>query len=520
VVRRISLTVSGLMVALAMVVPGTAANATSHAASTATKPLTGKAFFRQYGYLVANPAKYLAEKQRLNAQYSHTGASSATGGSLNNPIANPSFEGQRETDLAPPDTTGAVGPNNYVEFINLRMGLYNRTGGSIASATAESLFGGAHFDWSDPQVLWDPHTQRFYMNIWDTRNATMHWAFSKNDNPNTLTSSSWCVYTSSFGYAASDAPDYPKLGQTKNFLLIGVNFFQNFQTFRGGDLLTIQKPKGSGPVTTCPSNSFKTHRFIGLKNKNGSLTNAPEPAQQADPSGAGWVVVTPSGSGNVITVFKVKRNKSTGDPVLSGPFSVTVPSYSGPADAQQCSTSNRLDTLDGRLEHAVSAIDPNTGRTEVWTAHAVAGGGGSEERWYEIDPISLTLAQSGKASDNSLYVWNGGIAPDRTVNPSGKAHGGAMVMSFSTSSSTKCPAIQMVSKIGANAQSGFVVVKQSTVPDNDFTCSPCRWGDYSGASPDPGAPLNGTNGQVWIANQWLNGSGNPNWDTWIAGVAP
>jgi hypothetical protein len=78
----------------------------------------------------------------------------------------------------------------------------------------------------------------------------------------------------------------------------------------------------------------------------------------------------------------------------------------------------------------------------------------------------------------------------------------------------------MVSKVGAGAQSAFVVVKQSTVADNDFTCSPCRWGDYSGASPDPAAPLADPKGKVWLANQWLNGTGSPNWRTWIAGATP
>src|SRR5947209_15098469 len=44
---------------------------------------------------------------------------------------------------------------------------------------------------------------------------------------------------------------------------------------------------------------------------------------------------------------------------------------------------------------------------------------------------------------------------------------------------------QMVSKIGTNAQSGLVLVNQATGPENDFSCSPCRWGDYPGATPDP-----------------------------------
>ena len=98
------------------------------------------------------------------------------------------------------------------------------------------------------------------------------------------------------------------------------------------------------------------------------------------------------------------------------------------------------------------------------------------------------------------------MSPDRAVNPSGKAFGGNMVVGFNTSNSTTCPAIQMVSKIGNNPQSGFVMVKQSQGPSTDF-----RWGDYSGASPDPAADLGGTEGNVWLTGEW--NSPNASWLT-------
>ena len=101
-------------------------------------------------------------------------------------------------------------------------------------------------------------------------------------------------------------------------------------------------------------------------------------------------------------------------------------------------------------------------------------------------------------------MWNGAISSDRVVNPSGRAFGSNMSMGFNTANLTNCPAIQDVSKVGNNAQSPFVLVKQSAGPDGDFTCAPvCRWGDYSGASPDPAADLNGTEGNVWHSNMWI-----------------
>jgi len=168
------------------------------------------------------------------------------------------------------------------------------------------------------------------------------------------------------------------------------------------------------------------------------------------------------------------------------------------------------------LEHAVAAFDPTIGKIAIWTGHAVMGGAGAEYRWYEIhrDPSHApVLVQSGVVTSSSLYVFNGATSPDRTVTASGKAHGDAMVSGFTTSSSSSFPASQMVSKIGAGAQSGMVSVKQSTTFDADFTCAPtCRWGDYAGATPDPSPTLlTGNHGEVWLTNQWTNGS-NQTWN--------
>jgi hypothetical protein len=522
-IRRLLLGSVALGLAVAVVLPASTAGARTSGRSSA-----GYNYWRSHGYLVSNPARYAQLKAQAAARAGQRVSPNAT--SPRDPVANVTFAGVSEADLAPPDTTGAIGLNSYVEMINLQIALYSRTGTPMAAVPMEALFGGTHFNYSDPQAIWDPHTNRFYLLIWDTTNATFRWAFSKTAAPATLTAADWCVYTSTFGYSPNDAPDYPKLGQTSDFLLIGVNFFQNFQIFKGGDLLTIQKPQGSGPIGTCPPNTYATHRFAGLKNVNGTLTNAPEPAKQADPGHTGYIVTTGDLTGdsgptsNFITIFDVKFDPNNpAVPILSAPRQVTVPTFSVPPPAPQQGTSKTLDTLDGRLENAVWAGD-TTGVAHVYTSFAVAGGAGSEQRWFELNtgPVP-SIQQSGVINDPTLYVFNGDIATDRKVTTA-TAYGNNEVISVSTSSASNFPAFQMVSKVGANPQSGLVVVQQSTVSDQDFSCNPtCRWGDYSGASPDPGTPFGQSSGMVWLANQYLSGpnpGGLPNWKTWIAGVTP
>jgi hypothetical protein len=207
---------------------------------------------------------------------------------------------------------------------------------------------------------------------------------------------------------------------------------------------------------------------------------------------------------------------------------VTVPEYSPPAPAPQKNGVHTIDTLDGRLTNAISAVDPAHGAaTALWAGQTVAGGSGAEYRWYEIDVANSTLFQSGVVTSPTLFVYNGGVSPDRVFRRSGsKGFGSDLVVGFTTSSVNDFPAIQMVSKIGGDPQSAFVMVQQSSGPEEGFDCfelGKCRWGDYAGAAPDPRARLTGATGKVWLSNMWTSGQTDPNfatWRTWNWGAKP
>jgi len=196
-----------------------------------------------------------------------------------------------------------------------------------------------------------------------------------------------------------------------------------------------------------------------------------------------------------------------------------------PASAPQAGSTYLLDTLDGRFEAAVAAGDPgHAGKVAIWTAHSVFGGGGAEERWYEIDPNAASLLQSGTAGGPGLFVWNGAVSPDRANNGGSAAFGDSMAMSVSTSSASTDPAIQFLWKHGSDPQSALNTLVQSGGPNVDFSCAattPCRWGDYSGASPDPAA--GGSVGRVWLGNQYNLAGGttsSTSWRTWLFAVTP
>ena len=234
-----------------------------------------------------------------------------------------------------------------------------------------------------------------------------------------------------------------------------------------------------------------------------------------------------------IGVFKVTRDATTQDPTIqTAGNSITVPSYGIPPNAPQSGTTFLIDTSDARMTQAVSAVDPgHSGKIGLWTQHTVANSTRSMVRWYELDPVGLTVLQTGTVKSSTLFDFNGAIAPDRVRRGTTKTFGNNMVLSFNTSSASTFVDIRMVSKRGANTVSPQVVVRTSLGPDIDFGCpsngNVCRWGDYAAATPDPEAPTTGTStGQVWLTSMWTQdgnttgGTSGTSWRTWNWAAKP
>lgn len=452
----------------------------------------------------------------------------------------PSFDGAYQSGVTPPDTTGAIGPDRYIETINLKYTIFSRTGSAINGGSLSQLTGipGGLFGYSlsDPQMMWDAKTGRFYYaavyyDLFLSANG-LAVGWSKTSTP--ASSSDFCQYAIDFG---SDLPDYPKLGDSSDFLLYGYNLFTNFASaYAGSSFITLNKPPAGS--TCAPTSAFTIHDSGVLHNADGSEAATPVPANLVDDTNsAGYVVANadltdltahPSGA-DFVSLYTVTTNgvDANGIPVpsLSGPMNVQVPAYSIPANAPQKDTSYLLDTLDGRFEAAVAAVDPSQASSiALWTAHAVFGGAGVEERWYELDPTAGSVLQGDKATSASLFLWNGAISPDRANNGTTAAFGDSMAMSVTASSATTYPSLQFVSKRGTAAQSALTNLVQANGANIDSSCSstsPCRWGDYSGASPDPSAT--GIVGKIWLANQYNVGSGtasDTDWRTWVFGVTP
>ena len=128
------------------------------------------------------------------------------------------------------------------------------------------------------------------------------------------------------------------------------------------------------------------------------------------------------------------------------------------------------------------------------------------------------------------FLYNAAISSDRRVDGATTAFGGSFVIGYSVSSAANeiNPRIEMGSSVNGGALSFTLVADAVYFPYLDgFPASclspvePCRWGDYSAATPDP-RPGTTDRGQVWLTNQFVKIPQPPdsNWRTWIWAAQP
>jgi hypothetical protein len=91
-----------------------------------------------------------------------------TAGAASMPSTSTNFEGVNNIDgVLPPDTNGDIGPNNYVQWVNLHFEIFDRTGAALmgpsAGNTLWSGFGGLceFTNQGDPVVRYDRIANRW-----------------------------------------------------------------------------------------------------------------------------------------------------------------------------------------------------------------------------------------------------------------------------------------------------------------------------------------------------------------------
>ena len=83
-------------------------------------------------------------------------------------LRSPTLEWNGLTGANPPDPSGAVGPDHYMQMVNSQYRIFDKTGTILKTGSLGSLLGGSNS--GDPIVLYDKFADRWFISQFDFNN--------------------------------------------------------------------------------------------------------------------------------------------------------------------------------------------------------------------------------------------------------------------------------------------------------------------------------------------------------------
>ena len=416
--------------------------------------------------------------------------------------------------VAPPDTTGDVGPNHYVQWVNLRYAIYTLTRDANNNISGFNLVPGfpknGNVVWQgfggrcqsdndgDPIVQYDQLADRWVL----TQFAVSGTPYTQCVAVSTSPDPTGTYFRYAFSYDRS-FNDYPKMGVWPDAYYISYNMFRNGRSFTGNTVCAFERAQ----------------MLLGLTARQACVnTTAGASMEPADLEG---IVPPPPGSPNLlmsltssaVQFWRFSVNWVSGTGTLTGPTNVSgVAAYSracgGGACVVQPGTTTRLDSLADRLMYRLSYR--NFGDHEALVInHSVTSGTGVGVRWYELrnatgqtfGSAAPVLFQQGTFAPTNDFRWMGSAAMDKT---------GGIAIGYNISSSTIVPSIRYAYR-GPSDPAGTLGNETTVLTGSGSqTGNLARWGDYSTISVDP---VDGCT--MVFTTQFQPANGSFNWSTYI-----
>jgi len=425
------------------------------------------------------------------------------------------FPGIADTRSAPPDTIMAAGPSNIIVAVNVHVAVYNKVGTQLSMTPLSDVFSAegqvARDRIFDPWVVYDPYVDRFWL-----------LALSFNDNPNRSTillavsktsdaTAGWDT-TSIDGTLNGDDPtdnwcDHAKLGFDTQAIYITCVMFAfptNSREFEYAKIKVMTKGQLlSGPCCTWWDFWDLREGFLGL-----DLVGVIQPARMFGATDAdGMYFVDAHGAGDDGDELEVWHLTNPGNCCGDNPSAPDleqdgrdVGAYDPAPDARQQGSSNRLDTIDTRVQYAFWQDE------HLSTGQAIA--------CPEVNAACVAYTEIDVSNYPDMSVVNDFVIPENesidrffpAADPNG---GGDKAMVYSISGPNRFAGTSFVTIPPSSTCTNCIRSEISTASGlAPYDSRNQRWGDYSGASGDP-------NGEgVWVAGEFAS-TGN-SWGTQVA----
>ncbi len=415
-------------------------------------------------------------------------------------------------NAAPPDTNGAVGATQYVQWVNESFAVFNKSTGVIAAGfpkagnTLWTGFGGGcevNND-GDPIAQYDKAANRWVLTQFSVTNPSTY-GYLQCVAVSTTSDATGTYNRYAFSYGATQFNDYPKLGVWPDGYYVTYNIF-NGNTFGGAKVCSFDRTAmiAGGPATQV---------CFQLSASYGGLL----------PSDLDGTIAPPAGSPNFLMNFGTNSLNlwkfhvdfaAPANSSFAGPTSIPVaafnPACGGGTCIPQSGTAQKLDSLADRLMYRLAYRHFTDGHEALVVNQSVKVSGTKRSeidgvRWYEIrQPNGLpTVAQQGTyAPADGASRWMGSVAMDKV---------GDMAMGYSASSSALFPSIRFTGRAPADALGTMQAENTIVTGGGSQLANLNRWGDYSAMSVDPVDDCT-----FWYTTEYLKASGTFNWSTRIA----
>lgn len=392
-----------------------------------------------------------------------------------------SYRGITDTTASPPDSQGAAGPSHYMEITNGAVAFFSKSTGTLLNQVGfVSFFGMAGLQdfYFDPRLLYDQSSGRFIALCGnkDSRNISSYAyivvAVSQSSDP----TGGWYKYA----VGVPTTLDYPTLG-VDGSAIYSCTAISN----TAARLTIISKAPllNGGPITTSYTDALPNNVF--------------HPCHTFGSPGAEYIVGREP-DGTHLRIYK--STNPTGNWIVTFLGLVAVTGFGGVPmpNASQAGGPDVLDSKDTRLLNAVYR------NGYIYCSHHYNRNGILAARWYQVNPATLTSAQSGDITDGAHHYFY----PSLAVNSAGDIGFGFNGSGTSQYVATYFTTHKATDPAGYTAPP-TIVKGGETYYNRDPNNTVQRWGDYSGTCVDPS---NDTN--FWTVQEYA-ASPSGKWGTWI-----
>ena len=456
-------------------------------------------------------------------------------GLANMPASVISFEGINNIDgVYPPDTEGDIGPDHYVQWVNLSLEAWSINRGTWTATPVLGPIAGTDI-WAslgapcgtsndgDPIVLWDRFRSRWVISQFNLPNYPsgpfyQAIAVSKTSDP----TGEWWLYC--YTWDANKMNDYPKFGVWPDGYYFTVNQFN--PSWAGGGVAVFEADKmingdptarmlkvDLGTVSLNYGGILPAH-FEGMNNPPGGA-----PGYFVEVDDSTWF--NPDLPNDTISLWKATVNWTAGTFTVGTAGVPDLQLTTAPFTPLPCvgvtrncipqpGTSQKLDSIGDRGMYRLQYRNYGSYESMVFnhTVLADVSGDRAGVRWYELrkdsgHPDWYIYQQGTYGPADGIYRWMGSVAQD---------HMGNLSAGYSISDGTATyPSIAYAGRlagdpVGTLPQAEVVLHAGSGYQSG----SGARWGDYSTMSVDPVDDCT-----FWYTQEYIQTNGTAPWRTRI-----